>query len=94
MEQMIFDFDEKELEAANDFIAECLAKDFQLQKDDPDFDSPFKDFEEMDGVPYHGAIGGAITYCFTPTSIGTIIVIKYKSPHLTAEKNITNYSNW
>lgn len=29
-----------------------------------------------DGLPRSGAIGGALTYSFTPTSIGTIITVE------------------
>lgn len=30
----------------------------------------------MKGHVYHGAIGGAVSYIFTPTSIGTLISIE------------------
>ncbi len=30
-----------------------------------------------DDLPYYGAIGGSLTYSFTPTSIGTVVIIKH-----------------
>lgn len=37
-----------------------------------------------------GAIGGATTYSFTPTSLGTIFKVK----HFDEELDLTNYSDW
>lgn len=44
----------------------------------------------MDGeFPYYGAIGGALTYMFTPTGIGTFITVKHSGTEETI--NLTNY---
>jgi len=41
--------------------------------------------------PYYGAIGGDLTYQFTPTSLGVIIKVLHVSG---AELDITDYSLW
>jgi hypothetical protein len=38
-----------------------------------------------------GAIGGEYTYCFTPTSLGIICVVKHASGQ---EINLTNFDEW
>jgi hypothetical protein len=38
-----------------------------------------------------GAIGGRLTYCFTPTNLGTIIKIKCACGE---ELDLTNYESW
>lgn len=44
------------------------------------------------GEPYYGAIGGGLSYSFTPTSLGTIIVVKES---LTGkELNVTDALDW
>jgi hypothetical protein len=45
-----------------------------------------------DKGPFHfGAIGGSMTYSFTPTTLGTIL----KVTHCTgAELDVTNYNEW
>lgn len=52
-----------------------------------------KEFEEKHRHPdiYKGAIGGHISYEFTPTSIGTAVTIKCSICN--TEENITDY-NW
>ena len=43
-------------------------------------------------VPYAGAIGGRLTYSFTPTGLGTIVVVKCG---LTDEElDLTEYDLW
>ena len=41
--------------------------------------------------PYYGAIGGALTYCFTPTGIGMIVSVKHATGN---ELDLTNYDEW
>lgn len=44
------------------------------------------------GQPYSGAIGGSLSYTFTPTSLGTITTVKSS---FTGEKiDLTDYSFW
>ena len=41
---------------------------------------------------YTGAIGGDMTFSFTPTSLGHIVTIS--CPCRKAKENITNFDNW
>jgi hypothetical protein len=49
--------------------------------------------KDADGkeLPYFGAIGGDVTYQFTPTSLGVIMKVLHSSG---AEIDITDYSFW
>ena len=40
---------------------------------------------------YSSAIGGRLTYCYTPTSLGMIIVIRCECGD---KIDVTNYENW
>jgi hypothetical protein len=40
---------------------------------------------------YSGAIGGAYTWCFTPTSLGTVCTIKCSCD---ANIDLTDYDSW
>jgi hypothetical protein len=42
---------------------------------------------------YEGTIGGRFTYSFTPTSIGTIVVVK-DAMEQKDEINLTDYDAW
>lgn len=42
------------------------------------------------GLPYGGAIGGHLTYSFTPTSIGIVTKVKC----LDKELDVSDYENW
>lgn len=55
-------------------------------------DNITKDMANMIGGAYYGACGGELTYCFTPTSIGMILVVKHAGTG--AELNLTDYENW
>lgn len=43
------------------------------------------------GFPYEGAIGGAVTYEFTPTSVGIVKKVRYTDRF---ELDLTDYGNW
>lgn len=44
------------------------------------------------GAPYYGAIGGAVTYSFIPTSLGIIATVKHA---VTKEEiDLTDYNSW
>lgn len=46
----------------------------------------------VDGYPYSGAIGGTLTYSFTPTSIGVVFKVK---DNLSGEVlDLTDYDSW
>lgn len=42
-------------------------------------------------LPYHGAIGGAVTYTFTPTGLGIVEKVKYAEFDAL---NLTDYDMW
>lgn len=44
----------------------------------------------IQGIPYEGAIGGGLSYCFSPTSLGDVLVVKYNEHEL----NVTDYESW
>ena len=45
--------------------------------------------------PYYGAIGGSLTYCFTPTSIGLVTEVIYCEGMLCEAKiDLTDYKDW
>lgn len=48
--------------------------------------------EGGDPRPYHGAIGGAYTYSFTPTSLGC--VVKVRNSMTGDEIDVTDYEAW
>lgn len=42
--------------------------------------------------PYGGAIGGTLTYCFTPTGLGVVASVRHG---LTQEElDVTDYATW
>lgn len=46
------------------------------------------------GYPYEGAIGGGITYEFTPTSLGIVERVKYTTYSKVYELDLTDYKSW
>ncbi len=46
------------------------------------------------GYPYEGAIGGGVTYAFTPTSIGDVCNVIYKTFDNEFKLDISNYDEW
>lgn len=45
-----------------------------------------------DGMPYTGAIGGAASYSFTPTSLGVITKVSYYNDRF--ELDLTDFGSW
>lgn len=43
-------------------------------------------------VPNYGAIGGELTYSFTPTSLGTVVKVKHGLTY--NELDLTDYDSW
>lgn len=41
---------------------------------------------------YYGAIGGELTYLFTPTSLGVVVRVKHAVTG--AELDLTDYASW
>lgn len=55
-----------------------------------------KIFTDERGVrhPYLGAIGGGITYQFTPTSLGTVTKVIWDDGVLKEELDVSDYDMW
>jgi len=69
---------EKQLEASAKRGADALSETKRLQK--------------MSRGPYTGAIGGSVTFSFTPTTIGTVAKVKES---ITGEELVlTDFSDW
>ncbi len=51
----------------------------------------FKEWAKENRLAYAGAVGGEYTFCFTPTSIGTVIKVKHATG---AELDLSDYENW
>ena len=47
--------------------------------------------KKKEGELYVGAIGGAYTFCFTPTGIGEIVTVKAADGE---ELDLTDYDTW
>lgn len=45
-----------------------------------------------EGYPYNGAIGGDLTYCFSPNSIGMVVYVIHG--HTKEEFDLTDYAVW
>jgi hypothetical protein len=45
----------------------------------------------VDIDPYYGAIGGSMTYSFTPTNIGTVVKVEHATG---AVLDISDYEHW
>lgn len=54
-----------------------------------------EDFDEQTAfgeMPYYGAIGGGLTYMFSNTSLGTVVIVEEA---ITGEKlDVTDYEDW
>lgn len=46
--------------------------------------------QQEEGRSHEGAIGGALKYNFTPTSLGDILIVEYGG----FQKDLTDYDNW
>lgn len=65
-----------------------------LDQQNKELDDPFYKFNQSvnDGFAFSGTIGSDLTYCFTPTSLGTII--KVKNLLTSNEIDLTEYEKW
>jgi len=41
---------------------------------------------------YYGAIGGELTYCFTPNGLGCVVVVRHSGTN--AELDVSEYDSW
>lgn len=61
------------------------------QLEDPDVSQFIVEDERGRLYPYTGAIGGELTFTFTPTSLGDVFKVKHYSG---LELNLTDYDSW
>ena len=65
---------------------------FELTPEDMEKVMAFKkEQDEIRGSDNYGAIGGALTYLFTPTGLGDIIEVKHATG---AVLDLTNVDDW
>lgn len=63
----------------------------KLQWQDPELREKMLD----ENTPYLGAIGGGLTYEFTPTGLGTVVVVYFrKGSGSEAHIDLTDYDMW
>lgn len=86
---MKFEIDKEQLDKIAVWIMDQDAIVLAEQKNSTD---PFTRQMALDGIPYYGACGGELSYCFTPTSMGTILVVKHSRTK--AEIDVTDYDSW
>jgi hypothetical protein len=88
----MFTLSDVEKERANSIIEKWRIEELEEQKAQmPNPPEIYLEFWDM-GFAYHGAIGGEITYLFTPTSIGVIVHIMHNV--LNKKEDITDYDTW
>ncbi len=79
----MFGLDEKQAKKLNEWSAAQDQKVIEKQKG-TDLEHP--------GEPYYGCSGGALTYMFTPTTLGLVTEVKN---NLTGEIiNLTDFEDW
>lgn len=89
---MRFELTPKEVQKVNDWLASTVYPAIiEKQKESAELQKMHfaRDAWEH-GYPYEGAIGGGVTYEFTPTSIGVVMKVKYAE----FELDLTDYATW
>jgi hypothetical protein len=71
---MNFSLTPEELTKIKTWEAQQDAKILEKQKFNKE---PFIQHLTENNIPYYGAIGGSLTYCFTPNGLGVVIIIKH-----------------
>lgn len=84
-----FSLNENQLEAIAVWQNEQDRKVVEEQKSRDDLPGYLTDNNTQ---PYYGAIGGALTYSFTPTSIGTVEKVFHSGTK--QELDVTDYDSW
>lgn len=89
---MRFQLDEEQVKKYEAWAEEVAAKGVEKQKAEIMNPGPEYVVSWEMGFPYTGAVGGEITFCFTPTSLGNVCVV---TDQVTGEKiNLTDYDSW
>lgn len=75
------------------WVSEQNARAVQAQKDNPpNVALALLESCWEEGYPYGGAIGGDLTYSFTPTSLG--VVVHVTNSHTDETIDLTDYESW
>jgi hypothetical protein len=82
---LVFSVNTAEQGVINEWVESLRSEIMELQKK-----SAVSDLAEAD--PYYGAIGGGLTYSFSPTGLGMIITVKETITG--KELNVTNALDW
>lgn len=85
-----FELDAKQMEQINAWCEEQDAIVYQQQLNGKD--KTIKDMAKMFGGAYYGAIGGQLTYSFSPNSIGVSATVKHSGTGATLD--VSDYDNW
>ncbi len=94
-EQLSFGISQQQALKLEDWITEIYKKAYRRQVESSKPDSDLSRAITMFATehdPYYGAIGGGISYTFTPTSLGTIV--KVKEAITGEELDLTEYNDW
>lgn len=89
---MKFEITAEQHERINQWLeTEVYPVEIARQKESGEFDAmPIAHDSWEQGFPYTGAIGGGMTYSFSPTSIGLVTKVTYLDHSL----DLTDYENW
>ena len=92
---MIFEIDSSDKEKIDDWLhGTVYPAIIAEQKKNIKEPTSFHEMCWEDGYPYEGAIGGGLTFKFTPTSIGVISKALYITQTEKYELDLTNYDLW
>lgn len=71
-------------------ISDCELKTLEVLLEEHNKDCVYGK-PTKNGLPPGGTIGGVYTYCFTPTTIGTVKTVKCACGH---KMDLTDYEKW
>ena len=89
---MKFEIDQKQQNKINDWLRETVYPEIiEKQKTSQMITSAVAQSCWDEGFPYGGAIGGGLTYEFSPTSLGLVTKVRYHGGY---ELDLTDYEDW
>ncbi len=88
-----FSLDPEQIQKLDAWCAKQNSDAVAAQRENPP-DVPIDLLESMweEGYPYGGAIGGSLTFSFTPTSLG--VAVKVTDAHTNKTIDLTDYESW
>lgn len=88
-----FSLSEKQAAQLSVWTAKQNAQAVAAQKQNPpDVPRAILESSWEDGYPYGGAIGGSLTFSFTPTSLG--VAVKVTDAHTGEAIDLSDYEDW